>query len=94
MTPVVLQREIPAQPTALTIVARTEYAAPILAMTNAVYQVKGEVRITPDPNKTYVVRGELGESYSAVWIQEEGTNVVVGTKVETKGSAKLGFFEQ
>jgi hypothetical protein len=94
LDPVVLQREIPAQPTRLTIVGRTEYAAPILALTSAVYEVKGEVEFTPEPNKAYTVRGELGKSYSAVWVEEDISKVVVGKKVEVKGSAALGFFEK
>lgn len=94
MDPVVLQREIPAQPTRLTIVGRTEYAAPILALTSAVYEVKGEVEFTPEPNKVYTIRGELGKSYSAVWVEEDISKVVVGKKVEVKGSAALGFFEK
>lgn len=94
MDPVVLQREIVAQPTRLTIVGRTEYAAPILALTSAVYEVKGEVEFTPEPNKVYTVRGELGKSYSAVWVEEDISKAVVGKKVEVKGSAALGFFEK
>ena len=94
LVPIHVQREIAARPTKLTIVARTEYAAPILALTGTVYQVKGEVEFTPEPGKSYVVRGELGESYSAVWIEDERTAVVVGKKIEVQGSAKLGAFEK
>jgi len=94
MDPVVLQREIPAQPIKLTIVGRTEYAAPILALTRTVYEVKGDVEFTPEPNKAYTVRGTLGDSYSAVWVEEDISKVVVGKKVEVKGSAALGFWEK
>lgn len=94
MKTVVLQHEIPAQSTTLNIVGRTEYAAPILALTNTVYEVKGVVEFTPEPNKTYVVRGVLGENYSAVWVEELGTSAVVGNKVEVNRSAALGFFQK
>lgn len=94
MTPVLVHRDVPAQALKLTITGRTAYAAPILTLTNTVYQVKGDVELKAEPGRTYVVRGELGENYSAVWIEELGKDVIVGTKVEVKGSAKLGVFEK
>lgn len=94
MTPALVERNIPAKAAEIKIVARTVYAAPILAMTNDVFQVEGVVTFTPEPYKTYVVVGELGESYSAVWLEEEGTRKVVGEKIEAKGSAKLGAFQK
>lgn len=94
MTPVVLERKVPARTSTFKVVGRTEYAAPILALTNAVYQVTGDIKIAPEKDKTYIVKGELGENYSAVWIEDMETNSVVGEKIEIKGSAKLGFFEK
>lgn len=94
LTPLVLDREIPARPVTLHIQGRTEYAAPILALTNAVYEVKGDVTFTPAENKTYVVTGTLGEQYSAVWVQDSETGAAVSEKVEVKGSAKLGFLQK
>lgn len=73
---------------------RTIFAAPIQALTSTVYQVKGTVEFVPEPNATYVVRGEFSEEYSAVWIEEAASKTVVGKKVEVKGSAKLGFLEK
>lgn len=95
MSPVLLDRELPAgTPVKLTLVARTEYAAPILALTNAVYQVRGEVTITPAEDRTYTVKGVLGEDYSAVWLEDSATREPVGEKIEVKGSAKLGFWSK
>jgi hypothetical protein len=90
-----VQRSLPAsKPVTLTIVGRTEYAAPIQALTNVVYQVKGTIDFTPKPNKIYVVLGELGETASSVWLEEDDTHEVVGKKIEVKGSAALGFFDK
>jgi hypothetical protein len=94
MTPVILGREIPTQPTTLTLVGRTAYAAPILAMTNTVYEVKGNVQFAPEPGKSYVVKGELAEDHSAVWLEETDGNPVEGTKVEIQGAAEMGFFDK
>lgn len=94
MTPSVLERSVPARAITLGIVARTDYAAPILALTNTVFEVKGTVEFTPEPSKTYTVRGDLGETYSAVWIEDDESKALVGKKVEVNGPARLGFFEK
>lgn len=94
MTPYILKNPIPAKPTTLSIVGRTEYAAPILALNNTVYQLKGNVEFNPEPNRTYVVRGELGENYSAIWLEAQETQAVIGKKIEVTGSTKLGTFEK
>jgi hypothetical protein len=94
MTPHVIERNIPAVLATFKIVGRTEYAAPILAILNPVYQVSGLVKFDPGEFKSYVVRGQLGENYSAVWIEEETTRKLVGDKIEIHGSASLGLFEK
>lgn len=94
MTPALIERNVPAQSSVFTLVGRTEYAAPILALTNTVYQVTGKVTFSPETYKNYVVRGELGESYSAVWLEDEATGKIVGEKIEVTGSSKLGVFEK
>jgi len=94
MTPVVLQHEIPARSVALSIIGRTQYAAPILAIIDSVYEVKGVVEFVAEPNKTYAVRGKLGGDGSAVWVEEESTSSPVGKKIQSKGSAKLGLFDK
>lgn len=94
MTPHVVEREVPVRPLTLRLVGRTEYAAPILALTNTVYEVKGDVQFVPQAGKTYVVYGRLSESNSAVWIEEDGGDVVEGTRVEVKGSAALGVLQK
>lgn len=92
MMSVVMDRQVPARPLKLIVAARTEYGAPILALTGTVYQVKGVVEFTPEANKTYTARGELGED-SSVWIEEDESKSIVGAKVEKHG-AKLGVFEK
>lgn len=94
MIPALVQNTVAAKATALRVVARTEYAAPILTMVGTVYQVNGIVEFTPEADKTYTVRGELGENYSAVWIEDDESHVVVGKKVEIKGSAKVGALDK
>jgi hypothetical protein len=91
MTPIIVQRPVAAALLHVEIAARTGYAAPIQALVGPIYEIKGPVEFTAEAGKTYVVRGELGQAYSAVWIEEESTGALVGKKFEIKGSAKLGI---
>jgi len=87
-------RDVPAVAAIFSIKGRTHYAAPILELTNKVYQVKGDISFAPQTNRTYVVRGVLGPDYSAVWIEEAETKAVIGNKIEIKGDASLGALEK
>lgn len=88
MEPVGYARDVPAAAATFSIVGRTHYAAPILELTNTVYEVKGDVNFAPEPNHTYIVRGTLGPDTSAVWIEDAQTKTVIGNKIEVKGKAE------
>jgi hypothetical protein len=81
MEPVSVERKLPARPCRLTLQAMIVYAAPILALTNEGYDVNGEVQFTPTPDSTYIVKGELSPTYSAVWLEDD-TGKVVTPKIE------------
>jgi hypothetical protein len=95
MSPVVLDREIPAgKPVTVYLQGRTEYAAPILALTNTVYQVEGEISFTPQEGRTYEVKGILSAELTTVWLEDSATKEVIDKKLLPAGSAKLGFFQK
>ncbi|MDR3481565.1 MAG: hypothetical protein P4L91_12745 [Burkholderiaceae bacterium] len=94
MTPYTVEREVSVNNATYTIVGRTEYAAPILALTNPVYEVKGQVQVSLEKDKIYEVHGKLGEDYSAVWLEDVTDHKVVGEKIEVHGSAKLGILSK
>lgn len=96
MTPASSLRPLAAeQPVKVSVKARTHHAAPILAIVRAAYEVTGVVEFVPKTNAKYVVRGELDDAYSAVWIEDEKTGQVMGSKIEkTDGSARLNFFQK
>lgn len=94
MEPVVLARDVPARPLTLELQARTEYAAPILALTSTVYQVMGEITFTPVEGRTYQVKGVLSEQVAFVWLEDAETGEVIEKKIAPNGSAKLGFFQK
>lgn len=87
----VVERNVPAQPATFTIEGRTQYAAPILQIAGNTRTVTGTVTFTPEQHKTYIVKGQLGGNYSAVWIEEElegGGSRMIGEKVENPVRAK------
>lgn len=92
MTPVVLERDIPAREDRVTIVGRSDFAADILALINPVYKVEGDITFHPEANRVYVVKGVIRKDYSAVWIEDAESGEIAGEKVEINGSAELGFF--
>lgn len=95
MTPYLTGRPVVAgRPIKIELRGRTEFAAPIQALTSTVYQVQGTVEFTPKAEGKYVVRGQLGDTYSAVWLEDAANGQPIGQKVEIKGSAALGFFEK
>ena len=92
--PVVIGRDVAATETRFTIVGVTHYAAPLLALNHPAYELSGDVSFAPAPHHNYVVRGVLGETYSAVWVEDKDTGDVAGPKIEVKGAAPLGLLEK
>ena len=81
MDPVVESRKVPAQTCVMSIAGVTHVAADILAFGGGMYHVEGEVKVTLQSDKTYLVKGTLSKEYSAVWL-EDSEGHLVSTKVE------------
>lgn len=94
LTPVLDERESSVNLTTYSLVGRSEYATSLLALTKPVYEVKGELKAALLADHRYVVRGELGEQYSAVWLEDEDEHRIVGDKIEIHGSARLGILSK
>ena len=47
---------LPAQEATFTVKGRTHYAAPILEMLNPVYEITGEIKLTPLPDHDYYLQ--------------------------------------
>ena len=78
-------RLVPAgRPTRLVIVAKTYLAAPVLHLFEPSYEIKGKVEFTPEVDVAYVVKGDLSETYQAVWLEEQTTGRVIGAKFEKR----------
>ncbi len=94
MSPVEVKREVPAQPAKYTLVGRRVYAAPILELTNKIYEITGELEFAPETDGSYVVKGTLDSNYSAVWLEDAKTGGLIGKKFEVNGSTALGILQK
>lgn len=91
---ILVKRDIPATELTLGIEGRTLYSAPIMTLMSTVHRVAGTVDFVPEAGKTYAVKGQLGDNYAAVWIEDAATHDIVTERVEIRGPNSLGFFEK
>lgn len=85
VNPVALTNEVPQRPSRLRLQATTQYAAPILALTQPTCQAQGEVSFAPEAGKTYRVTGRIAADACEAWIEELGSGRAVTDKVTGKG---------
>lgn len=82
--PLSYRRRIPAKTLTVEIAGQTYHGAEIGGLLGKSYHVSGTVTFAATPDQTYVVKGQLGPDYSAVWI-ETSAGEIVGTKIEKRG---------
>jgi hypothetical protein len=74
LTTVITERKVPARPMRVKLYGGHTTAAPIQAlykqMAGTFYTVEGEVDFSPKANGKYVVKGELSENSSSIWIED------------------------
>ena len=81
MEPALESRAVPSGSCTLKLAGVTHVAAPILAFGGKMYTVNGEVTVTLDAGKSYLVKGVLSKEYCAVWLEDEN-GTLVSTKIE------------
>ncbi|MCE4555723.1 hypothetical protein [Pelomonas cellulosilytica] len=86
VTPVALTNELPLRPARVTLQVATQYAAPILALTNPNCQVLGDVDFTPEAGKAYRVAGRIAPEACEAWIEDLATQQPVTDKVSGRGT--------
>lgn len=82
-------RRVPAQEGTFHLKGRTHCAAPIIEVGSTVYMVEGDVKFAPQGDAQYVIKGELREDHSAVWVEDLSTGKQRGNKLLVKGSTAL-----
>jgi hypothetical protein len=83
LPPEIIERDVPAMEGRYYLIGRTHYAAPIQELTHGIYSVKGEIKFTPEPDATYVIRGALGALLAEIWIENAATGEIVSNKLST-----------
>ena len=84
------QRMVPARGATFHLMGRTHCVAPIQEISRTVYFIEGDILFVPDANQSYVIRGELGPTQSAVWIEQKQNHAQQGNKLLIKGPSTLG----
>jgi hypothetical protein len=78
-------RMVPARPLKVKLVGTHRTGAPIHELfsraAGTFFHVEGEVAFTPKPDGNYVVRGELKENGSEIWIEDAWTHELVTEKI-------------
>ena len=86
MDPETVERLVPARKMKLTLVARNVHAAPIQeifhSMRGNAYKAEGTVDFDPKPDGVYIVKGTIGPSGTAVWLEDFRSNEIVTQKIE------------
>ncbi|MGQ3052234.1 MAG: hypothetical protein ACT6S0_10660 [Roseateles sp.] len=85
VAPVALTNELPLRPVRVRLQATTQYAAPVLALTNPTCQVQGDVAFTPEAGKAYRVAGRIAAEACEAWIEDLASRQPVTDKVPGKG---------
>lgn len=86
VAPVAMSNEVPPRPARVRLQAVTQYAAPLLAMTNPGCRVQGDVAFAPEAGKRYRVAGRIAAQACEVWIEDGETGQPVTEKVVGKGT--------
>ena len=82
-------RPVPAQEATFHLKGRTHCAAPIIEVASTIYMIEGDVKFAPQGDGQYVIKGELREDHSAIWVEDLSTGKQRGNKLLVKGSAAL-----
>jgi hypothetical protein len=85
---VALTNELPLRPAQVRLQATTQYASPMLAMSNATCRTAGEVSFTPLDGKRYAVNGRIAADACEAWIEDLGTGRAVTNKVSGPGTGR------
>jgi hypothetical protein len=86
VAPVALTNELPLRLVRVRLQAATQYAAPILALTNPTCRAEGDVGFTPEAGKSYRVAGRITAQACMAWIEELTTQRQVTDKITGKGT--------
>jgi hypothetical protein len=88
VTPVALTNELPLGAARVRLQAATQYASPVLGLSNPHCRTVGEVDFTPAEGRRYVVNGRIGADACEVWIEDVTSKQAVTEKVSGPGTVR------
>lgn len=80
---VLLNNRVPSEKRVFSIVGQTLYAMPIRSIMGKNYEIKGDVEFYPLPDEAYVIKGNLSEGFSEIWVEKISDGEVVD-KIEIR----------
>lgn len=86
LTPVTLTNELPLAALRVRLQAATQYASPLVAMSNPSCRTVGEVSFTPQEGRRYAVNGRIEAQVCEVWIEDLATGQAVTEKLGGPGT--------
>ncbi|MDR7270879.1 hypothetical protein J2X20_003537 [Pelomonas saccharophila] len=88
LTPVALTNELPVMALRVRLQAATQYASPLVSMSNPSCRTVGEVGFTPQEGKRYAVNGRIAADACEVWVEDSATRQPVTEKLTGPGTAR------
>jgi hypothetical protein len=88
VAPVSLTNELPLHASRVRLQAATQYASPMLAMSNPGCRTVGEVSFTPQDGKRYIVNGRIAADACEVWIEDIATGQAATDKIGGPGTQR------
>jgi len=88
LTPVALSNELPLSALRVRLQAATQYASPLVALSQPSCRTVGEVGFTPEDGKRYTVQGRIATEACEVWIEDAATRRAVTDKISGPGTGR------
>ncbi len=88
VTPVALTNELAVRPTRVRLQAATQYASPVVALSQPTCRTVGDVDFTPRAGARYAVRGRIDNGACEAWIEDLATGQPATDKVSGPGTAR------
>lgn len=88
VTPVALTNELAVRPARVQLQAATQYASPLVALSNPTCRTVGEVSFAPEQGRRYAVRGRIEAQACEVWIEDLATGQPVTDKLNGPGTQR------
>lgn len=88
LAPVALSNELPLASLRVRLQAATQYASPLVALSQPSCRTVGEVAFTPQDGRRYAVSGRIAAEACEVWIADAASGRAVTEKISGPGTGR------